>query len=127
MEKIVRYAVNVAVSVDTLSTRPDFQKTAQPVMASGSGRGFKVTLGTIPDYSEGVVGFKISDVRENGPAQKAGLKGGDIIIKLGMYEIKSIYDFMYSLEGFKPGDETEVVFKRGTETITAKVKFDKRN
>ncbi|MEW6060550.1 MAG: M28 family peptidase [Bacteroidota bacterium] len=127
MEKIVRFAVNVALSVDTLSVRPDFQKTVQPVMASGSGRGFKVTLGTVPDYSEGVVGFKISDVRENGPAQKAGLKGGDIIIKLGTYEIKSIYDFMYSLEGFKPGDETDIVFKRGTETMTAKVTFDKRN
>jgi len=126
MEQIVRYAASIAHSIDTASARPDFQKTVQPVNTSG-GRGFKVTLGTVPDYSEGVVGFKISDVRENGPAQKAGLKGGDIIIKLGKYEIKSIYDFMYSLEGFKPGDETEVVFKRGEETMTAKVVFGSRN
>ncbi|MFA6467535.1 MAG: M20/M25/M40 family metallo-hydrolase [Bacteroidota bacterium] len=126
LEQIVRFAVKVSHAIDTLTTRPDFLKTVQPVNTSG-GRGFKVTLGTVPDYSEGVVGFKISDVRENGPAQKAGLKGGDIIIKLGKYEIKSIYDFMYSLEGFKPGDETEVVFKRGEETITAKVIFGSRN
>lgn len=91
-----------------------------------SGRGFKVTLGTVPDYSEGVVGFKISDVRENGPAHKAGLKGGDVIIKLGTYDIKSIYDFMYSLAAFKAGEEAEIVFTRGTETITSKVIFDKR-
>jgi S1-C subfamily serine protease len=95
-------------------------------MSQSGGRGFKVTLGTVPDYSEGVVGFKISDVRENGPAQKAGLQGGDIIIKLGTYDIKSIYDFMYSLAGFKPGEEAEIVFVRGSETITSRVVFDKR-
>lgn len=127
MEQIVRFAVTTVLSIDTLSSRPDFKKTQQQMAPAGSGRGFRVTLGTVPDYSEGVVGFKISDVRENGPAQKAGLKGGDIIIKLGTYDIKSIYDFMYSLEAFKPGDETDIVFKRGSEILTAKIVFEKRN
>jgi S1-C subfamily serine protease len=81
----------------------------------------------VPDYSEGVVGFKISDVRENSPGKKAGLQGGDVIIKLGSYDIKSIYDYMYALEGFKPGDEAEIIFTRGNERITSKVIFEKRN
>jgi Tol biopolymer transport system component len=124
MSSIVTFAVRTVLAVDTFATRPDYIKTQQPMAQSG--RGFKVTLGTVPDYSEGVVGFKISDVRENGPAYKAGLKGGDIIIKLGTYDIKSIYDFMYSLAAFKPGEEAEIVFTRGTETIKSKVIFDKR-
>ncbi|MHB1049741.1 MAG: M28 family peptidase, partial [Bacteroidota bacterium] len=124
MRSIVRYAVRTVLAVDTFATRPDYIKTQQQMAQSG--RGFKVTLGTVPDYSEGVVGFKISDVRENGPAHKAGLKGGDVIIKLGTYDIKSIYDFMYSLAAFKPGEEAEIVFTRGTETMKSKVIFDKR-
>ena len=124
MRSIVTFAVRTVLAVDTFATRPDYIKTQQQMAQSG--RGFKVTLGTVPDYSEGVVGFKISDVRENGPAHKAGLKGGDIIIKLGTYDIKSIYDFMYSLAAFKPGEEAEIVFTRGTETITSKIIFDKR-
>lgn len=127
MTDIVRYAVRTVVAVDTFSVRPVFQKTAQPAMPSGSGRGFRITMGTVPDYSEGVVGYKISDVRENSPAQKAGMKSGDIIVRIGTYDIKSIYDFMYSLEGFKPGQEADVTVKRGTETLTLKVTFEKRN
>ena len=127
LTKITEFAVKTAFAVDTLSVRPDFQKTQQQMASGGSGRGFRVTIGTVPDYSEGVVGYKISDVRKNSPAEKAGLKGGDVIIKLGKTEIKSIYDFMYSLENFKPGDETDIVFSRGTETITAKITLEKRS
>jgi Tol biopolymer transport system component len=127
LEQIVKYSVRLVTAIDTLATRPDFQKSQQPMAQSGSGRGFRVTLGTVPDYSEGVVGFKISDVRENSPGKKAGLQGGDVIIKLGSYDIKSIYDYMYALEGFKPGDEAEIIFTRGNERITSKVIFEKRN
>ncbi len=127
MENIVTFVSTIATVIDTTSAKPQFQKTQMQMASAGSGRGFRATLGTIPDYSEGVVGFKISDVRESSPAAKAGMKGGDIIVKLGKYDIKSIYDYMYVLEGFKPGEEAEVIFQRGREKITAKVTFEKRN
>jgi Tol biopolymer transport system component len=127
LEQIVKYSVRLVAAIDTLTMRPDFQKSQQPMAQSGSGRGFRVTLGTVPDYSEGVVGFKISDVRENSPGKKAGLQGGDVIVKLGTYDIRSIYDYMYALEGFKPGDEAVIIFTRGDERMTSKVIFEKRN
>jgi len=127
MKNIVRFATRTVITVDTLSQKPDFLKTQQQMARSGEGRGFRVTLGTVPDYAEGITGFKIADVRENGPAHKAGLKGGDIITKLGKYDIKSIYDYMYALESFKPGEEAEVVFTRGSETLKTKVIFERRN
>ena len=34
------------------------------------------------------------------PAQKLGLKEGDIILKIGNYEIKNIYDLTYALTKF---------------------------
>jgi S1-C subfamily serine protease len=85
--------------------------------------GFKVTLGVVPDYASNVEGLQIMGVKEGGPAQKAGLVGGDVIIKLGPHNIKNIYDYTYALGQFKPGDETEVMVKRGDEELTFKVSF----
>jgi S1-C subfamily serine protease len=84
-------------------------------------------MGTIPDFGEQVEGMKISGVRPGGPAAVAGMIGGDIIIKFGKTEIKNLYDFTYALGECKPGDEVDVVIKRGAETKTVKVKLEKRN
>jgi S1-C subfamily serine protease len=49
-------------------------------------------------------------VRSGGGADKAGMKRGDVIIKLGTFDIASVEDLMFVLMQAKPG-----------ETITAKV------
>jgi S1-C subfamily serine protease len=54
------------------------------------------------------------------------LQKGDVIIKFGTHDIKNIYDYTYALGDFKPGDETEIVVKRGTEELTMKVSFTKK-
>ena len=69
-----------------------------------------VTLGVMPDYAdEAKAGLKISGVRDGGPAAKAGLKGNDSIIRIGGKPIATIYDYMESMKGYKPGDKLEVV------------------
>ena len=47
--------------------------------------GTGVYFGSVPDYGLkiGDEGAKLSGVREGGPAHKAGLKEGDLIIKFG--------------------------------------------
>jgi S1-C subfamily serine protease len=87
--------------------------------------GFRVTLGVIPDYSSTKEGLEITGVKAGGTAEKAGLQGGDVIIKLGQYDIKNIYDYTDALGKFKPGEETQVVIKRGTEEMTLNVTFAK--
>jgi len=106
--------------------KPQYVAVQMPRQQAG-GRSARVTMGTIPDFGEQVQGMKLGGVREGGPAAKAGLQAGDVIVKLGRVEIKSLYDFTYALGELKPGDEVEVVFKRGTETKTAKVKLERRN
>jgi S1-C subfamily serine protease len=85
-----------------------------------------VTLGVVPDYSEDVQGMKVGDVRPGTPAEKAGIKPGDIIVKMGGKEIKNIYDYTYALGDYNPGDEVEVVVLRGNEKLSFKVKFEER-
>jgi S1-C subfamily serine protease len=68
-----------------------------------------------------VEGFKLSGVSDGSPAEKAGLKAGDIIIKFGGKDVKNIYDYMYAMQDYKPGEEVDVVVKRGDDEITLKV------
>ena len=76
----------------------------------------------MPDYAdEAKNGMKITDVRDGGPAAKAGLKGGDAIVRLGGKPIGTIYDYMESLKRYKPGDKVEVVVKRDGKEVKLQV------
>jgi len=85
---------------------------------------YKVTMGIMPDYTEHGDGLHVDGVTENRPAQKAGIKEGDIITKIGTTEIKEVYSYMDALAKITPGDELDVVFIRDGETKTVKVKFE---
>jgi len=73
-----------------------------------------------------VKGMQLSGVRAGGPADKAGLKAGDIIVRFGARAITNIYDYTDALGACKPGDVVDIVALRaGKEmafkaTITAK-------
>jgi S1-C subfamily serine protease len=56
-----------------------------------------------------------------GPAAKAGVKGGDIILKLAGKEVKNIYDYTYLMGDLKIGEETEIVVKRDGKEVVMKV------
>ncbi|MDD8016767.1 MAG: M28 family peptidase [Bacteroidota bacterium] len=122
---IVQYASKLVIDLDTTKGRPDYIKTQAP--PQGAGRGFRVFVGTIPDYSEDANGMMLAGVRDNSPASKAGLQKGDVLIKFGKFEIKNVYDYTYALQEYKPGDEVELQFRRGKETITSKLVLEKRN
>ena len=79
-------------------------------------------LGTIPDYvpSE-VVGLKLSGVSKGGPADLAGVAGGDVIVRLAGKKIEGIYDYTYAIEALKIGQEVEIVVVRGDKTVPMRI------
>jgi aminopeptidase YwaD len=80
-----------------------------------------VTLGVLPDYSYDGIGFKITGTTEGRAGARAGLQPGDIILKLGDVNIKDIYDYMESLNKFKPGDKSTIVIRRGDQEMSLAV------
>ena len=79
-------------------------------------------LGTIPDYVAGdIKGLKLSGVGKNGPAAKAGVQGGDIILRLASKKIENIYDYTYAIEALKIGEEVDIIVKRGEKTMTLRI------
>lgn len=86
------------------------------------GRKFRVYLGTIPDYSqEGVKGVRISGTSEKSPAEKAGLKGQDVIVELAGQKIENLYDFTYALQMVKPGAEVTIKVLRNQALLDLKI------
>ena len=117
MARIADYVELILLDLARRPDRPQFTKLAAPSrtasQAQSASAGMGVTLGVMPDYSdESKNGMKLSDVRAGGPAAKAGLKGGDSIISIGGKAIGTIYDYMESLKGYKPGDKVEVKVRR---------------
>ncbi len=97
-----------------------FKETASP---QSQARSFKVTLGVIPDYSFDKKGLRLDGVSENRPASKAGLKAGDIIIKIGEYNIENIYTYMDVLEKFNKTDKTTLILLRDGKEMSVEIEF----
>jgi S1-C subfamily serine protease len=68
----------------------------------------------------------LDGVTENSPAEKAGLKKGDIIIKFDGKTIENIEEFMEGLSGHKPGDSVEIAVKREGEEKSLKATLGTR-
>jgi hypothetical protein len=106
-------------SVDDEPKRPTY--TVAKSDSQGRSMGFRVYLGTIPNYSESSDGLKLDGVREDSPASKAGLKAGDRVTKLAGREVRNVYDYTYALGEMKAGQEYDVEIVRGTETLKLKI------
>jgi hypothetical protein len=79
-------------------------------------------LGTVPDYAQtDVKGVLLSGVAKGGPADKAGIKGGDTIVKLAGKTIENIYDYTYAIEALKAGQEVELIVTRAGKEVIVKV------
>lgn len=110
--------------IDRHNDRPPFTKTASS--ASTGSTGFRVYVGTIPDYAYEGKGLRLSGVAEGGPADKGGIQGGDIIVRFGPHSINNIYDYTYALGQLSPKQIVEVEYLRGNKTITTKVELGTR-
>lgn len=86
-------------------------------------RSFSVSMGIMPDYTFSGTGVRADGISEGKPAEKAGLKTGDIIIQIGEYKIPDVQGYMQTLGKFKKGDAPKVTVKRGAEELIFDVRF----
>ena len=116
---------DVALATSKLATL-DYVKAPPEQVFGGDVRRKGASLGTVPSYDEDPSrppGVQLSDVVPEGAAAKAGLKGGDRIVKLGATEIRNVQDLMFVLETGKPGTEVVITFVRDGKTQTATATF----
>lgn len=122
LEKIARLMASITHSLARREQPPDFIETEKPTARAGRAN-LRAYLGTIPDYAASDLrGVKLNGVAKGGPAQRGGLRAGDIIVEIAGRGIENIYDFTHALNALKAGRETEVVVLRdGTQRKLAVV------
>ena len=119
MHLISDYIFNIITDLDD-NGKISFRKTKNE---SEDTPRFKVGLGVIPDYLFDGKGMRIDGISEDKPAQKAGLKKGDIVIKLGDSLVTNMMSYMRALSIFEEGSSTKVVVKRGNEEVEKEINF----
>jgi aminopeptidase YwaD len=120
LARVAAFVRDVAREVGDADKRPTYMQ-AKTDAATGRSMSFRVYLGTIPNYAEGGEGLKLDGVREGSPAEKAGLRAGDVIVRLAGREVKNVYDYTYALGEMKAGQEYEVEALRGGERLKLKI------
>lgn len=121
--KVANYVFDIALAIDNSEKRPDYVKVEEPAQRGGDGGKTRVTVGTIPEFGFNGSGYKLSGVTEGGPAAKAGMKAGDIIVKFGPKTVSNIYDFMYAVQDYKAGDKVDIVVQRNGKAMTFNVEL----
>ncbi|MEW4530256.1 M28 family peptidase [Maioricimonas sp. JC845] len=119
MARIVDLLEAMVVEVASADERPDY--VAIKGKASLARSGSRPYFGSIPDFGTEAEGYAISGVSPESPAAKGGLKGGDVIIRMGGQPVGSLDDFDLALRKFSPGQEVEVVVLRDKNEVKLKV------
>ena len=117
--RILEFIREIVYDLQASEKRPTF--AVAKTEANARSTGFRVYLGTVPSYAESTDGMKLDAVREGSPAETAGLKAGDRIVKLAGRDIRNVYDYTQALSEMKAGQEYEVEAIRGDKPLTLKI------
>jgi hypothetical protein len=124
LSQVVEYVREVALAVASDAQRIAFNRVK--VESKPTGSGFRVYLGTVPNYSDQSDGMKLDGVRPGSPAERAGLRAGDLVVRLGKMAVKNVYDYTYALGELRAGEEVEIVIRREGREMALKITPDKR-
>ena len=127
LARISKLAHGIVLDLISATERPEYVRVERSQSEGGSRDTLRAYLGTIPDYTTEGTGVKLSGVRAGGPADKAGLTGGDIIVEFGGQEITNIYDYTYALDAVKIGEPVEAVVLRDGKRVKLTITPEARN
>ena len=115
IERVTKFARTIVRDLTKPGARPEWAKVDRSTKASVSG--LRVYLGTIPDYAAEVEGVKLSGVRGGAPADKAGMKSGDIVVEFAGIPVKNIDDYMVAFNAVKVNKPVDIVVLRGGKRV----------
>ena len=117
---LVTALANRPTKLTPVDAAPPAHSTAAAMPAYGT------YLGTIPDMTDNPGGVRLLGVRAGSPAEKAGLRGDDIITRIGDLEIPDLQAMSNALRSLKPGDTVDIVIRRGSQVTTVRATLGTR-
>ncbi len=117
---VTSFVESLASGISLLPSAPLFTESGSRQQVGHYGRNLKVTLGIMPDVSgaETSGGMKVEGVRNQGPAARAGMAKGDIIVAINGMTVNNVYDYMGRMGKLKPGETVNIeVIRNGKHKI----------
>jgi len=127
--RVADFAAAVATAMGNRPTRLTFVDVPPPAPKAGAAAtgGYGAYLGTIPDMASGETGgVRITGVSKGSPAELGGMKGGDMITKIGDYDVPDLAGMTDALRNYKPGDKVVVIVIRDGKEMGLDVTLGKR-
>jgi Zn-dependent M28 family amino/carboxypeptidase len=97
---------------------------SRPSGAPGSGR--RVSFGTVPDFAYQGPGVRVGGVVAGSPAEKAGIKEGDVLLAIDGKPVPSLQAFSQMLSGFAPAQAVKATLRRDGQELTVDVTLTER-
>jgi hypothetical protein len=122
MARVAEYAARVARALADRPERLTPVRTAPPVATAAPRSGSGAWFGSVPDMAAGEAnGVRLTGVSPGSPAERAGLRAGDVIVEFGGMTVADLYQFTDALRARQPGDTVQVVVQRDGQphTVTA--------
>ena len=117
LTQITRLMTGLTRSLASAEQAPDYIAIAKPRHLGSRGR-LRAYLGTIPDYAQGnVTGVKLSGVMTGGPADRAGVRAGDVVRELAGKAVENIYDYTFVLGGLKVDEPVGMTVLRNGQRV----------
>lgn len=120
MRRVSEMVLDAVEEIAESDGRPQFQKV---VDEKAPPKGY---LGVMPAEESDGQGVALQEVLKDSPAEKAGLKPGDLVLKIGETKIPQVSDLLKALRERKPGDKVQITVQRETEEIVVEVVLGKR-
>lgn len=80
-----------------------------------------MTVGTVPDFAFAGPGVKVDQVVPGSPAEKAGIRTGDVLMKLAGQPIENLRGYSQILGTLEPGQTIEIEIERDGARTTLRV------
>ena len=106
--RVLGVVARCAATIADAEARPVFRDVDPPAPDTR-----RIVLGIIPgDAPDDVPGLAIAETSAEGAARRAGLRPGDVIVRLGGHSVRSIHDYRIALAEFRPGELVEGIVRR---------------
>jgi Zn-dependent M28 family amino/carboxypeptidase len=117
LERCARFALALAREVDTLARRPTYVKVQGSPHAAGGHVATgerRARFGSVPAYPQpdGLQGVKLEGAQPGSPAEKAGIRSGDVVLEFGGRSVRTLEEYTLAIRQTKPGDKVKIVVLR---------------
>ncbi len=116
LEQVSRFAADVLAAIDR-GPRPTFN-TASTASASPAR---KPGLGIRLDHAWAGEGVRVFAVKKNSPADSAGLRAGDVLLRVGFEEVGTVAEFLRAIGQAREDAPLPLRIKRGDEIIVLSI------